>query len=120
MICHGTLLAAHVAPESRVARDTLKDGVWLGSLVDLAGAHRRAVEEEDAQSLANLQVCEALLAGMISTYGFVLALDLRVPLQTMTLLQPLERELLGLEQKALRCWTGILIQILASRDSGAK
>jgi len=70
--CHGTLLAAHVPPGDGHAPEAVKDGVWLTTPIDLAGAHRAAVEAKDAQSLAGLQAFEALLGGMIASDGLVI------------------------------------------------
>lgn len=69
--CHGTLLAVHVAPASGRPPQSLNDGVWLHSPLDLATSHRTAVATNDASTLSTLQSIEHLLSGMISSDGVV-------------------------------------------------
>jgi hypothetical protein len=69
---HGTLLAAHTPPENGIAPETLSDGVWLATPIDLASAHAAAVAANDAQGLAALQSFEALFEGMVNSDGVVI------------------------------------------------
>jgi hypothetical protein len=69
--CHGTLLAVIVSPEDGHAPESMKDGVWLATQIDIANAHQTAIDSKDAQSLATLQAFEALVSGMISSDGVV-------------------------------------------------
>ena len=68
---HGTLLASYLQPANGTPPETLKDGVWLTTPIDIASIHRTAVEANDAQSLATLTATEALITGMIASDGIV-------------------------------------------------
>ncbi|MDB4989265.1 MAG: hypothetical protein JWN04_4443 [Myxococcaceae bacterium] len=75
--CHGALVAVVdqcVASAVPAVPDSLSDAVWLPVPVDLYGAHIAAVDLRDAESLATLQSCESLVAGMLDSDG-VLILD---------------------------------------------
>jgi hypothetical protein len=70
--CHGTLLAALPAPNvDAPPPEQFSDGAWLQTPIDLAGIHETAVTKKDADSLADLQAAEALLAGMVNSDGVV-------------------------------------------------
>lgn len=69
--CHGTLLAATVAPEGGTCPEELRDGVWLTPSLNLAEAYNEAISARDAESLATLQSYESLLEGMIGSDGVV-------------------------------------------------
>ena len=73
--------------------------MWLSSPIDLAGAHRRAVEGKDAQSLADLQASEALLGGMISSDGVVVFGTNGTILGYRIFLKPLDEEKKDLPEK---------------------
>lgn len=97
--CHGTLLGAHAAPGAAQAPEPLSDGVWLATPLDLAGAHRAAVEADNAQSLASLQALEALLAGMVASDGVVVFGTNGTVLGYRIFLRPTEQEKKGLPEK---------------------
>ncbi len=97
--CHGTLLGAYVSPVDGKPPCTLKDGVWLATPIDLAGAHHAAVETKDAQTLAALQACEALLTGMIASDGLVVFGTNGTILGYRIFLKPLDEERKDLPEK---------------------
>lgn len=68
--CHGTLLA--VVPVNKQPDKSLKDGVWLSPLVDLAFLHATALASNTADALADLHAAESLVKGMIGSDGVVI------------------------------------------------
>lgn len=97
--CHGTLLGAHVPPGHGQAPEPLSDGVRLAAPLDLAAAHRAAVESDNAQALASLQALEALLAGMVASDGVVVFGTNGTVLGYRIFLRPTEEEKKGLPDK---------------------
>jgi hypothetical protein len=70
--CHGTLLAAIDADATNLGDSTLADAVWPMPRLSLSQLHARALETGTADSLADLQGAETLIAGMVNSDGVVL------------------------------------------------
>jgi hypothetical protein len=68
--CHGALIAILDGGITSKPAE-LADGVWIEPTIDIAEKYKQAVSAVDAESLADLQAAEYLLAGMIHNDGVV-------------------------------------------------
>jgi hypothetical protein len=85
--------------EQTSAPESMRDGVWLTSPIDLYGAHRTAVADSDAESLAALEAYEALLAGMLNSDGVVVFSNTGRILGYKIFLKPNEQEQLQVNHR---------------------